>query len=182
MASERTGAPALPTGVDCSTSRSRDAICLRVHAVFPQVLGAQRLECVEPDPQRQRRALDVGRLEPLKDAVREMEAGGGGGGRTGHPRVHGLVPLRVIEVLLDVWRKGYLADLRQQRLEPAGRREAQDPDATGRLLDDIRPQRETELQTRPRVGCLTRTHEAVPNVFIFAGGAQQQDLGVAAQE
>ncbi len=111
-----------------------------------------------------------------------MQASCGRGGRAGHAGVNRLVALGVVEALFDVRRQGRLADLRQQRFQPARRREAQDPATAGRLLDDVRPQREPELEPRPRIGGLTRAHQALPTVCILANGIQEQDLGTAPPE
>src|ERR1022692_1483017 len=79
-------------------------LSLLVHGVILDALGANRSEGREPDVEPERCPADSCSAEPLDDGWREMQAGCRGGGGIGVPGcVCGLVPLRVVQLGVNVW-------------------------------------------------------------------------------
>ena len=135
-----------------SPRRRRHLVPLAVDPVLVDELALQRPERVEPDVQRDGRALDAGRLERAEQVIGEVEPGRRGGGRSGWTGVDRLVALGRRRSVADVRRQRHLAGIGHD-----GVRVALEPDDAGAIgeplpdLDAVAAPKADE-RARPRAG------------------------------
>ncbi|GJE06875.1 hypothetical protein AOPFMNJM_2198 [Methylobacterium jeotgali] len=154
----------------------REDAVLGVHPVGVGVLGLHRQEGARPDMQGEAVARDARRVERGDQRLREVQAGGGGGHRSGLVRVDGLVVDRVPRVRRapagDIGGQRQDADRRDRRVEGGpGEVEAQGDLAALPLLRHRRREvvrgalgRRAEAQHVARRDALARPGEGAPQV------------------
>ena len=119
--------------------------------------------------------------DTLQQLRREVQAGGGRGGRAVHLGVDGLVALTILQLLLDVGRQRHLAQTIQHLQKDALVKEAHQTVAVWQLLRDFRfqlPIAEGDLRAGTQL--LAGTNKALPHV-ISPVDEQQYLAGAAAR-
>ena len=114
-----------------------DHAVLGVHLVVQDVLLLHRAEGAQAHMEGHIGQTHPHVLHLLQKLLGEVEAGGGGGGGAHLPGVDGLVPLRVVELGLDIGRQGHFAQLLQLLQKDALIVKADQPVAPLQHLSDL---------------------------------------------
>jgi hypothetical protein len=147
--------------LDPAPGLTRHRIALPVQRVVFQTVGSHRSKRVEADVQRHPHVV-----ESAQKLGREVEPRGRRRRRACVARVHGLIPLGILQRLVDVWRQWHLT-----RGLPL---QAQQPPAVSEGLDQLdRPESLARAQP-PR-----RSRERFPHAVPLAP-LEEQDLDLAA--
>jgi len=121
-----------------------EGVALGVEADVGEAIDADGLEGSETDVEGEGCDFHAAGAEGGEDLGREVEAGGGGGGRAERMRVDGLVSLAVLRgvglgglTAVDVGGKGHVADAGERGVEVRGRGEAEGALAEGAGGEDF---------------------------------------------